>query len=240
MRRLILSLALFATLIPAQGLVVRRRVVANGGSSTISFVQRCGTTAANGGLGHSCTFTGAVSVGDLIAVGVQSQQTTAWIITATTCAIGTVTTTPHSPVTNSGNTEWLFYGLVTTGATAGNCQITATTTGTPNYASMSAYDLSSPNATTPLLTDLSGMGTSATITSGSLTISGHAIIIAQMEGSAGNLSAFGASYTGFSQDHATALNGYAHDEYHVVTTSDAATATQTSSSTFAIVAAAFQ
>lgn len=233
-------LSLWTFFFPFQTQVIKHH--AGGGGGGIAFVQRCGTTVGNGNLGVSCTFSGAVTTGDLIVVGVGSQQNTAQTITASGgCTIGTVTATTHSPEADpgSGNFEWIYYATVSAGSGAGTCNIQAATTGAPNYHTMAAYELSGQNAS-PFVIDVAANGSATTaITSGTVTVSGNSIIIAQLEASAGGLSSFGAGYTGFSQDNATALNGFVHDEYHAVSSSEAATATQSSSSTFVILAAAF-
>ncbi len=199
--------------------------------AAVTFINRAGTTS-----GHSGTFSLAATAhaaGDLVVCGVQ-QQGTLSTPTVLNTAGDMWTKTPSSPQNNNGGTnyEFLFWTI-----TAGNASdVVQITTIVSSYSTAACYSFhtSATWASPALLSDSGGQASSTNITTGSLTISAPAVVVAMLECDGQPFTA-GTGYTAFVSDGA----GYINDEYHITSVSEPATGTQSTASPYGIIGGAF-
>lgn len=139
-----------------------------------------------------------------------------------------------SPFQRPGNSNWLvqFYAKNITGNAS---NIVIITTPTSGYTAIGVRQFSGCDLTAPLITSATGSGSGTALATSSLAIAQSAVICAGMEADGQGLVA-GSGYT--LTRVSDGLGSYTADEYHLVSASEAATATA-GSGPWTMVAAAF-
>lgn len=202
------------------------------GLTVVSFVQ---TTGFSVGTGASPAQT-HVALNGLILDLLYDATTSPTVSSVTNTAGDTWTQIPaNSPYTpNPGHSvsHAIYYVPSTIGAV--NDVITVVMSGAVLLA-LGVTEVSGQNVAAFYKTSNVGTGSSTAIATASLTLTGNAIIVATMFTNGGPASA-GSGYTLANEDGGANLG---FDEYHITGTSEAATATATSSAYFSILAAAF-
>lgn len=143
----------------------------------------------------------------------------------------------NSPKNNNGGSNWeyIFYAIAS-GSGADTLVITWSSNYSYRYSSM--YEFSGIDTSTPYIMDAGDAGTSNTLSSGTLTLTGNSVIVAQFEqDNDGGLGGFtpNSGYTAYSPD-----GGYIYSMYHIVATSEVAGGTIGASQRWGIIAAAFR
>ena len=140
MKRLFLFCLIFSALLPAQGVVVRRRVVAAGGGSTPTLVQS--PTLCTQGV--TCTAAG-VTEGNTVIFWFYVNSGTPTAVTLTGSGTTLTLTSMGTPCSTGSNTLYGYYGVVGS-ANAGNTSFNHTgSLGSPEayiqeWSGMPAFD----------------------------------------------------------------------------------------------------
>lgn len=178
------------------------------------------------------------TAGNLLIGLFQHQFGSSTNITGVTNTAGdTWTKSTSSPYVNppGQNRQECWYVL----STAGHATdiVTATMGGSNAFSTGVVYEFHTDTGTWSFVADAPGASASGTaIATSSLTLSGTSVIVAIIESDTGSVPAAG---TGYSTPVREDSSGYISDMYHIVSTSEAATATGTGSNPWAILAAAF-
>lgn len=214
-------------------LVVAWLLWAQPAAAACAFVSRANTpthTAATTVISPAQSHT----TGNTLAALMQFQGPT--ISSVTDTAGNTYTATTSSPFTNVGGTnrQAIWYAKNITG-NASN-QVTATFAASYAYLTITVYEFSGCDTVAPFIADSTGTSASGTaIATGTLTLSTSSVIVAIYESDAGPGSTGGTGYTKNTADD----NGFISDEYHITSTSEAASATGAGSAGWGILGAAF-
>lgn len=203
----------------------------------LAFVQRAISARTTASTLTSAAMGSSVTSGSLIVVVIQAQSSGTAISSITDSVGGgtnTYTVTAGSPGNNGGNNyEYIAYATNVTGGSS--FTVTVTFGSSVAYFCFAVYEISGADTTAPFVTDGKGQGSSTTPATASLTLTGNSVILAIAESDSGSFSAAGSGYTKFQTDD----NGFIEDEYHITSSSEAATFT-TGNAPWGIIAAAFK
>jgi hypothetical protein len=201
--------------------------------AALSVTARSETGIATNGGAYTTTLN-TVS-GHLVVVMLTNQ--TANNISSVTDTIGNTYTRVGSELSGGGNLFNIFYA-VSTSTNASNV-ITVTLTGFSSYRTIVAYDISGQVLNSvPLNTFATSSANSNSITSGTITLQAPSEIITAIMIQTPPITG-GSGYTLTNFNATGDTNAYFADEYHVTSSSEAATATGTGGGNFTIFAASF-
>lgn len=179
------------------------------------------------------------TAGNLLVVVLEAQlqigPTTITSVSDLSSGANTFTVTPSTPFNESGgaNAFAIYYAKNITGV-ASNV-ITVALSGSTSYCTITVYEFSGIDTTSPFVADSSGTAASGTaIATGTITLTGSSVIVAVYQASAAPTA--GTGYTQAQEDD----NGFVFDSYHLTASSEAATATMGGSALWGILAAGFK
>lgn len=204
-------------------------------SAAIAFVQRAAPNGATTSLAATAVTTAiATTTGDVLLCGIEGQSNT---ISSVTDTAGNTYLAAVSDYVFSNNRLSIWYAYNITGNASNVTTVTYSSAQT--YESVACYEFSGFGASDPLDGTATNNGSGTSVTSGSVSVTGSEDVIFAfgVTNAAGWVAGTGYSLTDYNVS-GDATKYFAH-EYHIVTASEAATATVTSAG-WAIVAAAFK